>query len=123
MSARLAPAQHNRQRVGVIGGRIGGKSKLTATRRDRELSGMLGVPERTRTSDLRLRRPALYPLSYGHMKVRNDAGLHQSCTLFVTLQAGDAKPVGRRRSRTVPSAGLRQAQHITQCILAQPAPG
>lgn len=31
------------------------------------LDGMrIGVPERTRTSDLRLRRPALYPLSYGH---------------------------------------------------------
>ena len=27
----------------------------------------IGVPERTRTSDLWLRRPALYPLSYGHM--------------------------------------------------------
>lgn len=26
-----------------------------------------GVPERTRTSDLWLRRPALYPLSYGHI--------------------------------------------------------
>src|SRR5689334_10927103 len=26
-----------------------------------------GVPERTRTSDLWLRRPALYPLSYGHV--------------------------------------------------------
>jgi hypothetical protein len=32
-----------------------------------------GVPERTRTSDLRLRRPALYPLSYGHMNCGIDA--------------------------------------------------
>jgi hypothetical protein len=33
-----------------------------------------GVPERTRTSDLRLRRPALYPLSYGHLKCSITAG-------------------------------------------------
>ena len=34
-----------------------------------------GVPERTRTSDLWLRRPALYPLSYGHVSGHH----HKQC--------------------------------------------
>ena len=81
---------------------------------------LLNVPERTRTSNLWLRRPTLYPLSYGDRKQRksnkNKYFYHPSALLSSRFDAyfglGRSSGVTRRARRTKrPPAGTRIHLH------------